>query len=212
MKRILVIGASRGIGLETVRLALASGFAVRSLSRSEPALRSPANALDHVRGDARDSDDVATALHGVDAVIQTLGIGSADRFRRVTLFSDATRVLIAAMQAQEISRLISVTGFGAGDSRKAVPWLLRLPFEAVLGRAYDDKGEQERLIKASDLDWTIVRPGILARGDASRPYAVLDDPADWRSGVIARSSVAEFLVGQVEDRTFIHKAPVLVER
>jgi hypothetical protein len=78
----------------------------------------------------------------------------------VHLFSDATRVLIAAMGAQGVKRLICVTGFGAGDSRASISFLQRLPFQIVFGRAYADKSLQERLIKESVLDWTIARPGV----------------------------------------------------
>ena len=74
--------------------------------------------------------------------------------------SDAIRVLIAAMKARSVKRSICVTGFGAGDSRASIGWLQRLPFQIVFGRAYDDKSLQERLIKESGLDWTIVRPGV----------------------------------------------------
>ena len=60
-----------------------------------------------------------------------------------------------------MKRLICVTGFGAGDSRASISCLQRLPFQMVFGRAYADKSVQERLIKDSSLDWTIVRPGVL---------------------------------------------------
>ncbi|MEP0321425.1 NAD(P)-dependent oxidoreductase [Bauldia litoralis] len=212
MSVVLVIGASSGIGLETARRALAAGFAVRAMARSKPPLKASSGALEIASGDALDSAAVAAALTGVDAVIQTLGLGSLGRLGTVTLFSQATRILIAAMQAQSIRRLVSVTGFGAGDSRRAMPWLQRVPFELALGRAYADKSEQERLIRESGLDWTIVRPGILIGDSRPRPTAVLDDPADWRAGVIARSAVADFLVDQIDDRRYLHKAPVLVEQ
>ena len=69
-----------------------------------------------LEGLALKAEDVEAALIGVDVVIQTLGVGLGDLFRPVHLFSDATRVLIAAMRAQGVKRLICVTGFGAGDS------------------------------------------------------------------------------------------------
>jgi uncharacterized protein YbjT (DUF2867 family) len=80
----------------------------------------------------------------------------------------------------------------------------------VIGRAYDDKSVQERLIKNSLLDWTIVRPGVLTSGRRTGLYQILDKPSQWRNGMISRSDVAEFLVRQIEDRTYVHKAPVLV--
>src|SRR4051794_34639530 len=119
MPRILVIGGSRGIGLEVVRQAVGSGFAVRAFARSADRIPGSAPNLEKRVGNATDAEDVAAALAGVDAVIMTLGV----RFGRemllgpVRLFSAASRTVVPAMERAGISRLICVTGFGAGDSR-----------------------------------------------------------------------------------------------
>ena len=210
MMQVLIIGASKGIGLETTRRALEAGHHVRALARSATAMALADSKLEKVRGDALINQDVEAALIGVDVVIQTLGVGLGDLIRPVHLFSDATRVLIAAMKARSVKRLICVTGFGAGDSRASISWLQRLPFQIVFGRAYDDKGLQERLIKESGLDWTIVRPGVLTGGPRTGRYQVLAESRQWRNGIISRADVAAFLVRQIEDGSYVHKAPVLV--
>ena len=109
---------------------------------------------------ALDSKDIEEALNGIDVVIQTLGVSLGDLFRPVSLFSDATRILVSAMESKGVKRLICVTGFGAGDSRESISCFQLVPFRLVFGRTYDDKSLQERLIKNSSLDWTIVRPGV----------------------------------------------------
>jgi putative NADH-flavin reductase len=210
MMHVLIIGASKGIGLETTRQALEAGHHVRALARSATAMALADSKLEKVRGDALKNQDVEAALIGVDVVIQTLGVGLGDMIRPVHLFSDATRVLIAAMKARSVKRLICVTGFGAGDSRASISWLQRLPFQIVFGRAYDDKSLQEGLIKESGLDWTIVRPGVLTGGPRTGRYEVLTESRQWRNGIISRADVAAYLVQQIEDGTYVHKAPVLV--
>ena len=142
--------------------------------------------------------------------IQVLGVGLGDLFGPVHLLSDATRILVAAMQARGVKRLISVTGFGAGDSRASINCLQLLPFRFFFGRAYDDKDVQERLIKDSALDWTIARPGVLTSGSRTGRYKVLKEPSQWRNGTISRADVADFLVQQIEDRAYLRKTPVLV--
>jgi putative NADH-flavin reductase len=102
--------------------------------------------------------------------------------------------------------LIGVTGFGAGDSRASISSLQRIPFQIFFGRAYEDKG----LIKESGLDWTIARPGVLTGGPRTGRYKILSEASDWRNGTISRSDVAEFLVRQIEDQTYVRQAPVLV--
>ncbi|KAA5606227.1 SDR family NAD(P)-dependent oxidoreductase [Roseospira marina] len=207
---VLVIGASRGIGRDTVRATLKAGHRVRAFARSADSLPIRHPNLERWRGDALNPDDVAAALVGVQTVIQTLGVSARALMEPVTLFSEATRVLLPAMEHQGVRRLITVTGFGAGDCRSAISCPQRVPFRLLLGRAYDDKSVQEELIKASALDWTIVRPGILVGGPGFGRYAVLTEPHEWRNGVIARRDVARFLVRQITDTTHIHKAPVLV--
>ena len=208
--RVLIIGASKGIGLETTRQALDAGHNVRAFARSATGIRLSNPKLEKVRGDALKTGDVEAALKGIDVVIQTLGVGLRDLFRPVHLFSDATRVLIAAMRAQTVKRLICVTGFGAGDSRASISPLQRLPFQIVFGRAYDDKSLQERLIKDSGLDWMIARPGVLTGGPRTGRYRVLAEPSQWRNGIVSRADVADFLVRQIMDGKYVRKAPVLV--
>ncbi len=209
--RLLIIGASKGIGLETVRQALEAGHHVRALARSaeEMALSDPN--LEKVNGDALKPEDLEAALIEVNVVIQTLGVGLGDLFRPVHLFSDATRALIAAMQVKGVKRLICVTGFGAGDSRASISCLQRLPFEIVFRRAYEDKSLQERLVKASGLDWTIARPGVLTDGPRTGRYRILSEPSQWRNGMISRADVADFLVRQIENQAYLGQAPVLVD-
>lgn len=65
------------------------------------------------------------------------------------------------------------------------------------------------MIRASGLDWTIVRPGILNDNKMSGKYKVLVEPETWRQGIISRADVAHFLVQATEDGSHIGKTPAL---
>ncbi len=212
MAEVLVIGASRGVGMATVKRALAAGHRVRAMARSADGIRIDDDKLQRVSGDALVARDVKAALEGVDAVIQTLGVAARPSalVRRTRFFSEATRLLVGAMEAAAVRRLICLTGFGAGDSRNQGGFLYDATFNLFLGRIYDDKNVQEHLIRNSELTWTIARPVILTNGPATGAYRALLDPRQWRGGFISRADVADFLVAQIESEAFVRKTPVLI--
>ena len=201
--KLLVIGATSGIGLLTVKEALARGHEVRAMGRSAAAMGIDDPKLERFPGDALDAGDVARALDGVDAVIQALGITESVKmlWEEVTLFSGATRILIPAMKEAGIARLLVVTGFGAGRSSKAMSAIERLGHRAILGKPYADKDRQEAMVMDSGLDWTIVRPVILTNNRGTGRYRVLKDPETWRNGLIPRADVAHYLVRAAEAGT-----------
>ena len=199
MARVLIVGASKGIGLETTREALEAGHTVRAFARTASDIMISDPKLEKRRGDALRNSDVTAAVMGMDAVIQVLSSVLTSCFGQCV-----------SSQTQRAKRLITVTGFGAGDSRASINCFQLLPFRFFFGRAYDDKDVQERLIKNSALDWTIARPGVLTNGSRTGRYKVLNEPSAWRNGIISRADVADFLVQQIEDRAYVRKTPVLV--
>ncbi|MCJ2139321.1 NAD(P)-dependent oxidoreductase [Methylobacterium sp. E-066] len=210
MAHVLVLGASKGVGLETAKAALAAGHRVRAFARSAAGIDLPGDGLERFTGDALNAGDVGRALDGVDVVEQALGVPTRDLLGPVRLFSDATNLLVPAMERAGVDRLIAVTGFGAGDSRDAIGPLQRLPFRLMLGRAYDDKDAQEMRIRRSRLAWTLVRPGILTSGAAMGRYRAMTEPSTWRNGLIARADVAGYIVGQIAEPSHAGRAVVLV--
>jgi len=208
--KLTVIGASRGIGRKVVDYALSRGHAVRAVARSADAMGIEAEGFEAMPGDATNPALLARAVAGADAVILAVGVPRNLRaLQATTLFSSITQALIPAMEDAGVKRLLTVTGFGAGDSEAKLSTLEKIPFKLVLGRAYADKAIQEELIKGSTLDWTIARPGILNDNAMTGKYKVLVEPETWRQGIISRADVAHFLVHAAEDGSHIHKTPAI---
>src|SRR5262249_55956361 len=115
---VLIIGASRGIGLEAVKAALEAGQLVGAPARSarRSCVRLPQ--LEKMAGDALEMATVKRALTGIDVVIQSLGVsvGPEIILKPTRCFSKATRVLVTAMEEAQVKRLICVTGFGAATA------------------------------------------------------------------------------------------------
>jgi putative NADH-flavin reductase len=213
MATLLIIGASRGIGLETVKAALAAGHQVRALARSAAGIAIDHPKLTKITGSALSPTDVEKALAGVDVAIHTIGVNSLKELAvGTTLFSHSTRVLVDAMQAKGVKRLIAVTGLGAGNSRGRMGFLYdSIIFPILLQRVYADKDIAEDIISRSSLEWTIVRPGGLTNGAKTGRYHALSEMKDWRGGFISRADVADYLVKQVDDRAMIGKTPLLID-
>jgi uncharacterized protein YbjT (DUF2867 family) len=212
MAHILVIGSSQGIGQAVCQAAVAKGHHVRAMSRSGRLPDNVSGNCEAFTGDARKPADIARALDRIDVVVQALGVPpSLDLILKpVTLFSEATRVLLPEMMKAGVKKLVAVTGFGAGDSHDAINILQRLPFKMLLKNAYDDKSIQEALIAKSDLEWLIVRPGVLTNGPASGKYSVLSRPSEWRNGIVARADVADFIVKRIDAGVLNREKPVII--
>lgn len=206
--RILVLGATGGTGRAIVTQALAGGHDVTVLARS-PERAGNLEGVKIVAGDARDERALRQALKGQDAVINALGT-PASPFREVTLLSTATRALVAAMKAEHVSRLVCITGMGAGDSRGHGGFMFdNVIYPLLLRKVYADKNRQEAIVRDSGLDWVLVRPSVLSNKPGGQRVRALTDLSDFHGGTIARSDVASFVLDQVRDDAWLHRAPLI---
>ena len=208
MSKIVILGATGPTGRHIVHQAVSRGYDVTILARSpEKAVGLKGAKL--VLGDARDEAALRQALKGRAAVISALGT-PASPFRAVTLLSTATRALVHAMAAEHVSRLVAITGVGAGDSRGHGGALFdHAIFPLLLRRVYEDKNRQEDIIRASGLDWTIVRPTILTNKEATKTVRALTDLQDFHGGNISREDVATFVLDQVSSDAWRHQSPLI---
>jgi uncharacterized protein YbjT (DUF2867 family) len=206
--KVLILGATGGTGREIVREARAQGHQAVALVRSKTKAGDIAGA-ELVEGDARDERALARALEGCSGVISALGTAMSP-FREVTLLSVATRALVTAMEAQNVRRLVCITGLGAGDSRGHGGVLFdTLIFPLLLRKVYDDKNRQEDAVRGSKLDWVLVRPVVLNDKPARGAVRALTDLSAIHGGTVARGDVAKFVVQQLTDDTWLRRAPLI---
>ena len=206
--KILVLGATGGTGRLIVNQAVARGYDVAAIVRSAEKA-SDLKGAKHIVGDARDERSLREALKGRDAAISALGT-PASPFREVTLLSTATRALVRAMQVEHVSRLICITGIGAGDSAGHGGFLFdRLIFPLLLRKVYADKNRQEAIVKESGLDWVLVRPSVLNDKPSAATVRALTDLSRFHGGSVSRADVASFVLDQVRDNTWLHSSPLI---
>ena len=199
---VLVVGATGSIGRLVVDEALRQGHVVRALVRnSDNARRIPAQAQ-VVVGDVTRPDTLPDAVNGVDAIVFTLGSDGLGKVGAEAIDYGGVRNVLRALSSRKV-RIALMTAIGVTD---------RIGRYNRATEAHDWKRRSERLVRASGLPYTIVRPGwfdnnapdqhrlVLLQGD--RRHA--GDPSD---GVIARRQIAQVLVhslrsGQARRKTF----------
>lgn len=206
MQRVLVLGASGGIGRHVVSEGLRRGLDVTAAVRDPRALAAlpGTDGARVARVDVFDPGGVAAAVPGHEAVISALGSRTPRRADPVT--STAARHVVEAMEAHGVRRLLAVSSVGMGDPAEYGPLVrglvIGLLFRRGAPHAYADVNAMEDRVRASGLDWTLVRPTTLTDG----PRTGRAVPAtDSRRGVrvaVSRADVAAFLLDQLDDPTY----------
>lgn len=204
--KIAVFGATGGTGLQVVKQALAAGHQVTALARDPARLDMADSKLTVVAGSVLEAGPVQQALHGADAAIVSLG-NTANNPDYIV--SQGTQTILDAINALGgPRRIVVVSSLGVGESKDQVPFAFKMLMKTALKKPMEDKERQEALVKASGLDWTIVRPGGLTNGPATGQYKSGVDPK-ISAGQVARADVAAFVLQQLTDESYLHKAPAI---
>ena len=201
---IALFGATGGTGREVLQQALAQGHRVQALVRNPAKLPADRPGLTPIVGDVLDQTAVDDCVRATDAVICVLGT----RPGATPIESRGTACILAAMQSQGVRRLIAVTSMGVGDSAEQMSTFVRVLMKITLKKVMAAKEEQEGLIRASGLDWTIVRPGGLTDGPLTGTYAAGLEKS-IRARRVSRADVAQFVLKQLTDDRYLRQTPAV---
>jgi len=205
-KRILVLGATGGTGKAVVAQALALGHEVTVFVRDPNRLESNRDRLRVLVGDVTDAGDaIRAATRDQDAVVSALGLG-----RSLTshgLIARSIPIIVRAMEADSVRRLIFMSAYGVGATYRDTPLLPRILTRTLLKDMYADKnaGEDELRRIGDGIDWTIVYPVTLTNGPETGRLR-FGERLDLRGlPKIARADVADFMLAQLDDATYSRK-------
>ena len=206
--KLLIFGATGCTGRQVVEQALAQGHTVTAFSRNPAKLDIQHASLRTVQGDVMDEAAVATAMQGQEAVVCLLGAGQQLTSK---IRSQGTQQIIQAMQQAGIQRFICQSTLGAGNSWGSLNFYWKyIMFGLILRRVFADHELQDSYVQQSNLDWTIVRPGALIEGEKTGQYRHGFPGTDKTSQLkITRADVADFILKQLSDRSYLHQAPSL---
>lgn len=198
--RITVVGGSKGTGARFAALAHAAGHEVTVVSRSGAG---GAAGLRHVAGDASEPVVATEAVAGADAVVITVGAAKGVPNQRTAV----TRSIVDAMRTAGVGRLLVQSSLGAGDSVTQLPGLLGVLTKLVLTKPLADHNSQEDVVRASGLDWTILRPTGLTDKDPTGGWRMLQVSDDGRlGGTITRGDLAALMLETLDDARAIGKS------
>ena len=193
--RLFVLGATGGIGREVVDQALQRQYRVTAFVRSPQKLDSHRAGLTVIKGNVLDAEEMSAALEGHDVVLSTVGPPGPGR---TSITSDCARATVEAMRATGIRRLLLV---GVAVLFDDAGFLARVFRRTFLRNVANDSAEMERIVGASHLDWTIVRPPRLTNGLRTKRYGVVNDHLPTGAGasaIVSRADVADFLLDEIE--------------
>ncbi len=200
--RVLVVGATGGSGRAAVEALTAGGHEVTAFARRAGAAYAERAGVRAVDGDATVPGDVGRAVRGQDAVVVTLGISEhplrvrlrGSRGTPLDVRSRGTAAVVAAMREHGVRRLVVQSSYGVGETRDRLPLSARLVFALLLRPQIADHERQERLVRDSGLEWTIVQPVYLTDGDEPAATSTSGDAAGMH---VSRRAVGGVLAGLV---------------
>jgi len=210
--KVLVVGATGGTGVATVRQLMKLGHYVSAFSRHATDKFSAGEKLTPIDGDVMDTAAVERAVIGQDAVIVVLGISENPLLVRffgakntaAKVRSIGTQNVITAMRKHGVKQLLVQSSYGVGETRERLNWINKLFFRLVLKPQIEDTETQEQKVRESDLDWVVVQPvHLIDTINAQTPF--ISTTGQTRNMKVSRESVATFLATAIRGVNYIGK-------
>ena len=201
--KLLIFGATGGVGIELVKQALQKNHEVTAFVRNSEKLHVlKSSNLHFQQGNIMNSKQVNHAIQNQDAVICVIGDGKVGKVRSI-----GTKHIIEGMNKAAIKRLVCQTTLGLGESYGNLNYIWKhIMFGFLLKKAFQDHKRQEQIITNSDLDYIIVRPSALTDGDITQNYKVdFDGSVKNLKLKISRADVADFILSQLDENFNIGK-------
>ncbi len=204
--KVVVFGASGRVGSKVVELLLAHGHDVFAVVHSHDIFQGTPH-LYVVQLDIHDNQAVAAVIQGASAVVSCLSNWGSEKGDVLTA---AMNAIVPAMKEHGVKRIVSLTGnaaFTPDDNPSVIQKANRAMLQKVAPKVVADGEAHIVVLRASDLDWTIVRSPVMnTLGDDTYK---LSDELSGATATINRQAVAQAMVDQIRDTNWLHKAPTI---
>jgi putative NADH-flavin reductase len=208
--KLLILGGTGATGKHLLEKALAQNHQVTAMVRDPSQVKLTDAHLTLVQGQATRAADVEKALAGQEAVLSALG----PRVGADPVCAEAAAAVVEAMKKTGVTRLVWLSAGGVGDS---APQLIaasfvfgRIIMPLFLKKPYANHGRAEETLRASGLEWTVIRPVQLVDAPTGgKPSAVAIGPTAPQNLKIARADVAQFMLDELTARSWVRQMPIL---
>jgi len=210
--RILLLGATKGLGKEILKEALSLGFEINCLVRNTKKFPLEQNNIRVFEGDATSSIDLENAVQDSKIIISTLNVMRKNLFPWSNITNDKNTIskssknIIEISKRKKVKHLISVSAWGVNESLDQIPiWFKLLIKNSNLKYPYIDHGKSEKLLVNSNLNWTILRPSALVNFLNNHQVKESISLKNKPSLIISRKSLAKFIINIVDKKNYYNK-------
>lgn len=204
--KIAVIGGTGKSGKYLVKELISKGYSIRLLHRKPEKLTLNSSLIEIVKGDARDASAISRLIEGAGAVISAL----SQPVGETSIFSDATRNIISAMEEHHVSRYIVIAGLNVDTpsdqkgemTRAGTDWM-----KANYPVTTQDRQKEYEILRSSSIDWTMVRLPLIEQTEERK--GIISSLTDCPGTGISATDLADFLITQLSDEQFSRQAPFI---
>ena len=205
---ILILGATGPTGQQLVSQALEKGHFVEAIVRDPHKLLVRHERLTVKQIDIFNQTLLSREIAEQDAVLSALGTG---RDMHSDFISRVMPVIVGAMNNANTRRLLFLSSVGVGDTKKFASFFSKMVFRLFLKSILDDKFKADQLLRASNLDYTLVYPTSLTNGKKTGKYKAGTDLKLPFYPRISRADVADFMLKEMVENKFIRQTAIITD-
>jgi putative NADH-flavin reductase len=201
--KILLLGASGATGIQIIEMAINKGHEISAYVRNPKKLEKYKEKIEIIHGELSSTKKLSESVKGKDSVISALGYRNL--WDKSLFVSKTIETVLNAMALYNVSKLIYESASGIGGNHSVKNPILRTVLRTFgVANPFMDHNKTEKLIKKSNVFWTIVRPGFLTNGRMRGKYRIEENSK--RINCISRADVAHFIINALDDKKWSNKS------
>lgn len=205
--KIAIIGGTGKAGRYIASRAIEHGHRVRMLVRNPDKLTFGDARIEIVKGNVENLEDIQKLVEDCQIVINTFG----QPIKEKPIYSSVTERILKVMADRQIPRYIGVTGGSLtidGDQKSILNRIGAKIFEIFYSSMMKDKKKEWQILnKVTRVNWTLIRLPFIVDGEEVR--VIKENLTNMPGTKITNRDIATFIMEQIDNSTYIQKAPFI---